>query len=156
MLAKRQKPAPGRISVRYYHWSPDGLHRITEKLHRELLQQKMALPQFAASNQKILELLVERQPSGRLRVAARGIVYPFDRQGKLDVRKLAIEGSMDFSRSLGTNVVDLYPTIKRRRFEEQYKWKLERAILNAVLDDIRPRSKKTVPHIPFLRPIANR
>ena len=60
MLAKRQTSEPRRISVRYYLWSPEGPLRITRRLHRELFERDVAMPQFAGTKQKILEVFIER------------------------------------------------------------------------------------------------
>jgi hypothetical protein len=96
MLAKNQKRRPTRISVRYYLCSAEGLQRITQRLHRDLIEGDAALPQFAGTKQKILEVLVKPVTSTSSSLTARGVVYPFDGRGFLDVRSLAQEGSGAF------------------------------------------------------------
>ena len=56
MLAKRQTTAPSRINVRYYLWSAEGPQRITELLHRQLFERVVAMPQFAGTKQRVLEV----------------------------------------------------------------------------------------------------
>ena len=118
MLAKRQTTAPSRISVRYYLWSPEGPLKITRRLHRELFGRDVAMPQFAGTKQKIFEVFIHRLTSRDYSISARGIVYPFDAKGFLDIKALALEGSLELSRfrSTETNIFDLRPSIKRRRF----------------------------------------
>ena len=83
VLAKRQTSAPSRISVRYYLWSPEGPLRITRRLHRELFERDVAMPQFAGTKQKILEVFIERLTRAHYSISARGVVYPFNTHGFL-------------------------------------------------------------------------
>ena len=94
MLAKNQKQRPARISVRYYLWSAEGPQRITQRLHRELFERDVAMPQFAGTKQKVLEVFVQRVTKMHYSISARGVVYPFDADGFLDVKTLALEGSL--------------------------------------------------------------
>ena len=155
MLAKRQTTAPSRIGVRYYLWSSEGSLRITQRLHRNLFDRTAALPQYAGTNQKIVEVLIQRLTSRDYSISARGIVYPFDAKGFLDVKALALEGSLELSRfrSTETNILDLRPSIKRRRFQEQYTWKPSKTTLDDVWSDIDPGGVKKHPRLPLLRPL---
>jgi hypothetical protein len=155
VLAKRQTTAPSRISFRYYLWSAEGLLRITQRLHRNLFDRTAALPQYAGTKQKIVEVLIQRLTSRDYSISARGIVYPFDAKGFLDVKALALEGSLELSRfrSTETNILDLRPSIKRRRFQEQYTWKPSKTMLDDVWSDIDPGGVKKHPRLPLLRPL---
>ena len=117
MLAKRQRTAPSR-SIRYYLWPAEGLQRITQRFHRNLFERTVALPRYAGTKQKIVEVFIQRLTSRDYSISARGIVYPFDAKGFLDIKALALEGSLELSRfkSTETNILDLRPSIKRRRF----------------------------------------
>ena len=154
MLAKRQKSGPGHINVRYYLWSAEGLQRITQRLHRNLFDHSVALPQYAGTKQKIVEVFLQRLTSRDYSISARGVVYPFDAKGFLDVKALALEGSLALSRfrSMETNILDLNPSIKRRRFQEQYTWKPSKTMLDDVWTDIDPGRAKKCPRLPLLRP----
>ena len=158
MLAKRQTSAHSRISVRYYLWSPEGPLRITRRLHRELFERDVALPQFAGTKQKILEVFIERLTTAHYSISARGVVYPFDVNGFLNVKMLALEGSLEISRfrPAQANVVDLNPSIKRRRFQEQYTWKPSKTMLDDIWSDIEPRRIKGHHRLPLLRPLSGR
>jgi hypothetical protein len=145
VLAKRQTTAPSRISVRYYLWSAEGLRRITRRLHSDLFDRSVALPQYSGTKQKLLEVFVQRLTSTDYSISARGIVYPFDAKGFLDTKALALEGSREISRfrSVETNIFDLNPSLKRRRFQKQYTWKPSKTVLDDVWSDIEPgRAKK--------------
>ena len=44
------------ISIRYYLWADDGPWRLPVRLHQDLIAKKVALPQYAGTKQKILEV----------------------------------------------------------------------------------------------------
>ena len=157
MLAKRQTTAPSHISVRYYLWSAEGLQRITQRFHRNLFDRTVGLPQYAGTKQKIVEVFIQRLTSRDYSISARGIVYPFDAKGFLDIKALALEGSLELSRfrSTETNILDLRPSIKRRRFQEQYTWKPSKTMLDDVWSDINPGRPKKRPRLPLLRPLRS-
>jgi hypothetical protein len=158
VLAKRQTTAPSRISVRYYVWSAEGPQRITERLHRELFKRVVAMPQFAGTKQRVLEVFVQRLTKAHYSISGRGIVYPFDANGFLDVKTLALEGSLEISRfrSPEAKIVDLSPSIRRRRFQEQYTWRPSKTMLDDVWHDIEPRRPKRLRRLPLLRPLSPR
>jgi hypothetical protein len=157
VLAKRQKAEPGRISVRYYLLSAEGLQRITQRLHRNLFDRIVPLPQYAGTKQKIVEVIIQRLTSANYSISARGVVYPFDAKGFLNTKALALEGSLELSRfrSAETNIFDLTPSIKRRRFQERYTWKPSKTLLDDVWIDIDPGRAKKRPRLPLLRPIRS-
>jgi hypothetical protein len=157
VLAKRRTTAPSRISIRYYLWSAEGLQRITQRFHRNLFERTVALPQYAGTKQKIVEAFIQRLTSRDYSISARGIVYPFDAKGFLDIKALALEGSLELSRfrSTETNIFDLRPSIKRRRFQEQYTWKPSKTMLDDVWSDIDPGRPKKRRRLPLLRPLRS-
>ena len=77
VLAKRHQAGAGRINVRYYLWSAEGLQRITQRFHRNLFDRTVALPQYARTKQKIVEVLIQRLTSRDYSISARGVVYVF-------------------------------------------------------------------------------
>ena len=76
MFAKNQKQRPARFSVRYYLWFAEELQRITQRLHRELFERNVVVPQFAGTKQKVLEVFVQRVTKMHYSIGARGFVYP--------------------------------------------------------------------------------
>ena len=157
MLAKRQTTAPSRISVWYYLWSAEGPQRITQRLHRELFERNVAMSQFAGTKQRVLEVLVQYLTKTHCKISGRGIVYPFNANGFLDVKTLALEGPLEISRfrSAEAKIVDLKPSIRRRRFQEQYTWKPSKTMLDDVWNDIDPGRPKKRPRLPLLRPFRS-
>jgi len=157
VLAKRHQAGAGRINVRYYLWSAEGLQRITQRFHRNLFDRTVALPQYARTKQKIVEVLIQRLTSRDYSISARGVVYPFDAKGFLDVKAFALEGSLELSRfrSKETNILDLRPSIKRRRFQEQYTWKPSKTMLDDIWSDIDPGRADKHPRLRLLRPLRS-
>ena len=47
-----------RLVVRYYLWANDGPWRLPVRLHQDLIDRKVAFPQYAGTKQKILEVFV--------------------------------------------------------------------------------------------------
>jgi hypothetical protein len=133
------------------------LQRITQRFHRNLFERTVALPQYAGTKQKIVEAFIQRLTSRDYSISARGIVYPFDAKGFLDIKALALEGSLELSRfrSTETNIFDLRPSIKRRRFQEQYTWKPSKTMLDDVWSDIDPGRPKKRRRLPLLRPLRS-
>jgi len=158
VLAKQRTTAPSRISLRYYLWLAEGPQRITERLHRELFKRNVTMPQFAGTKQRVLEVFVQRLTKTHYSISARGIVYPFDDNGFLDVKTVALEGSLEISRFRApeAKIVDLNPSIKRRRFQEHYTWKPSKTMLDDVWRDIEPRRPKGRRRLPLLRPLNSR
>ena len=55
MLAQKQQ-----LLVRYYLWAADGPWRLPSRLHYDLMDRKVALPQYAGTKQKVLEVFARR------------------------------------------------------------------------------------------------
>jgi hypothetical protein len=153
MLAKRSS-RPASISVRCYLWSAEGPLRITERFHRDLIDGDVALPQYAGTKQKILELFVKHITSNDYSLAARGVIYPFDVRGFLDDRSYLQGALPEISRfrNAQANIVDLAPSIKQRRFRVEYTWRPTRSMLAAIRSDVGPGRGK----VAVLRPLRGR
>jgi hypothetical protein len=94
VLAKSQRSGPTRISVRYYLWSADGPWRIPNRLHHDLIDRKPALPQYAASKQKVLEIFARRISASSYSLRGRGSIFSFDENGYL--KRIPAEEVMGF------------------------------------------------------------
>lgn len=55
MLAQKQQ-----LLVRYYLWAADGPWRLPNRLHYDLMDRKVALPQSAGTKQKVPEVFARR------------------------------------------------------------------------------------------------
>jgi hypothetical protein len=112
-VAKSEKPVSARLRLVYYLWSAEGPFRITDPFHRAIVQRSVALPHFAATKQKILEVVIRPLTRDVHTLSARGLMYSFDADGLLDIRSAAEGVSMQLSRFRGPeqNVIDLQPKI---------------------------------------------
>jgi hypothetical protein len=90
VLAKRQTPEPSRISVRYYLWSADGPWRIPNRLHHDLIDRKPALPQYAASKQKVLEIFARRISASSYSLRGRGSIFSFGEKDRAEHQRQAL------------------------------------------------------------------
>jgi hypothetical protein len=70
-----QKP---QLLVRYYLWAADGPWRLTNQLHHDLFDRRVALPQYARTKQKILEVLARRIGVNTYSLRGFGTVFEFD------------------------------------------------------------------------------
>jgi len=77
--------APSAISIRYYLWADDGPWRLPVRLHQDLIARKLALPQYAGTKQKILEVFARRVTRDTYSLKGRGNVLSFDEEGYLDL-----------------------------------------------------------------------
>ena len=115
MLAKRETSAPSRISVRYYLWSVDGPWRIPNRLHYDLIDGKLALPQYAASKQKVLEIFARRISASTYSLRGRGSIFSFDEKGYLERERaeeiMGIIVEQARQKLKGGNIISIEPTL---------------------------------------------
>jgi hypothetical protein len=151
-VAKSEKPISGRLRLVYYLWSAEGPFRISDRLHRALVQRSVALPQFAATKQKILEAVIRTLTREAHTLSARGLMYSFDADGLLDVGSKT-EGLIPLPRfrASETNVIDVEPKIRARRIREENTWKPTKPMLDLIWSDVDPQRPRG-PRLPLLRP----
>jgi hypothetical protein len=151
LVAKSEKPVSARLRLIYYLWSAEGPLRITDRLHRGLVQRSRALPQFATTKQKILEVVIRPFTHDAHALSVRGLMYSFDADGLLDA-KGKTEGLIPLPRfrASETNVIDVEPTIRARRIREENIWKPTKPMLDVVWSDVDPRRPRG-PRLPVLR-----
>jgi hypothetical protein len=66
--------ARSAISIRYYLWADDGPWRLPSRLHQDLIKWKVALPQYAGTKQKVLEMFARW--IDRPHQCCRQLIYP--------------------------------------------------------------------------------
>lgn len=143
---------PRRLSLRYYLWDGQALSRVPHRLHSGVLSGDLALPQYANSKQKVVEVLIWRGPGRARKIEARGTISFFNSKGCIDLREateaiaIAVEGSKPKRRS--GNVLDIGPVIRSRRWSREHIWKPPPMLLRIIVADIDGKAK-----IPALRPI---
>ena len=155
LVAKTQRPTSKRLRVVYYLWSAEGPLRITDRLHRALVERSLALPQFAATKQKIIETIVQPLTRDSYTLSARGLMYSFDPKGFIE-ETIKTEGVIHLPRfgSSEPKLVDLTPKIKARRVREKKTWTPTKSMLDIIWSDVDP-SRPRGPRIPMLRPCAS-
>ena len=155
LVAKSQRPAPRRLRVVYYLWSAEGPLRITDRVHRALVERSLALPQFAATKQKTIEAVVQPLTRDTYTMSARGLMYSFDPKGFLE-ETIKTEGVIHLPRfgSSQRDLVDLTPRIRARRIREKRIWTPTKSMLDIIWSDLDP-ARPRGPRIPMLRPHAS-
>ena len=143
---------PRRLSLRYYFWDGHALSRVPHRLHSALLSGDTALPQYANSKQKVVEVLIWRGPGRARKIEARGTICFFNSKGCIDLREateamaIAVEGSKPKRRN--ENVLDIGPVIRSRAWSREHTWKPSPILLRMIIADIEGHAK-----IPVLRPV---
>ena len=146
VLAKRQTSAPSRISVRYYLWSADGPWRIPNRLHHDLIDRKLALPQYAASKRKVLEVFARRISPSTYSLRGRGSIFSFDENGYL--KRIPAEEVMGFlvqrarQKLRDDKVVSIEPALREQRFKKEHHWQPTRSMLHLVRSDFIPGARR--------------
>jgi hypothetical protein len=79
MLAQRQRAQS--IRIRYYLATEQGLFRVPQRLHQELLAGERSLPEFASSDQRLVEVIARQITRSTYVVSTLGVVYRFDEEG---------------------------------------------------------------------------
>jgi hypothetical protein len=130
-----------RWSARYYVCSDDQVRwRIPNTVHRELASGRLALPQFASTEQKILEVFVGRAHGAPVLLDARGSIYTCDSDGMLDLHPAAealssiLEGSQP--RQVQDHVIDIGPVLRSRKWVAGQTWQPSPNMLRAIRADL--------------------
>jgi hypothetical protein len=116
----------------------DGLWKIPNRLHRELVSGLVKLPQYAGSIQRILEITSRQVGQSVRTLNYRATSYKFnpdgtlDRSDQVDAVGLAIGAA---SPQKGT-IHDIVPTLKKRRWKSEHSWKPQPEVLQTVYDDV--------------------
>jgi hypothetical protein len=111
VLAQKQQ-----LLVRYYLWAADGPWRLPNQLHRDLIDREVALPQFADTKQKVLEVLSRRIGVDAYALRGHGIIFAFEENGYL--KRTPAEEAMGFiverarQKLAESNVVSIEPTLR--------------------------------------------
>lgn len=127
---------PNRISIRYYVCANGHLRwRLPKRVHSQLLDGDLRLPEFAGQNIDILEVFSDKNNE---LVEARGTRGHFDEQGKLDTirRSVNVIGDVMQIGRFKNGVVDLQPRIRLRRRQIEDLWQPNEALKDQVRADL--------------------
>jgi hypothetical protein len=141
VLAQKQQ-----LLVRYYLWAVDGPWRLPNQLHYDLVDREMALPQFAGTKQKVLEVFARRVGVNTYSLRGQGIIFAFDENGYVkrtpaeEVMGLIVERARQKLRD--DNVLSIEPTLRERRFKKEHHWQHTRSMLHLVRSDFTPGARR--------------
>jgi hypothetical protein len=129
-------------TVRYFLFEQDGaIKRISKRIMDGLSQGDDALPGYAGSRQKVLEVIVDNEDGKPQAIDHfNGMFLDFDGEGRVDhsLRKsLAAAMDIAFAREVNEdNVVSLKPRRERQIWQEKHRWTPTRAELDRVAEDL--------------------
>jgi hypothetical protein len=129
------------------------MQRVPDRLHHDLINHIVSLPDFAGTRQKLIEVFVQSLTATAQIVTARGVIYTFDDRGFLNLKPLTEAAMMDLPRgpSAQANVIDLKPMIRRKRFASSYTWKPPADLIKRIKADANPARSERTP-VPLLKP----
>ena len=139
------KRARRRISLRHYICMEAGPFKVTSRLARELAHREVAVPQFANSVQRMVEVFVETV-AGEIRdIQIRPTNARFDQQGKADLHDTVetmavIIGALEPTK-VGENVFDVSGKLRAMRRERERQWRIDRPLKKAIMADVRGEAK---------------
>lgn len=128
--------APNTISIRYYLWADDGPWRLPSRLHQDLIARKVALPQYASTKQKILEVFARWITRDTFSLKGRGSIFTFDADGFVEpdggeaVMGWVVQRAQQ--KLVGGNVVNIEPTLSEQRYKREHQWKPTASMLRLI------------------------
>lgn len=129
-------------TVRYFLFEQDGtIKRISKRVMDGLSQGDDALPTYAGTRQKVLEVIVDNEDGKPQAIDHyNGMYLDFDGEGRVDhsLRKsLAAAMDIAFAREAHEdNVVSLKPRREKQIWQEKHRWTPTRAELDRVAEDL--------------------
>lgn len=127
------------LSIRYYLWADDGPWRLPSRLHQDVIARKVALPQYAGTKQRVLEVAASSISIDQVSLNGRGHIGNFDADGFLEpsgTEELVGLVVDNLTQKLnGGNVVSIEPALRERFFKREHLWKPTKAMLRLVEAD---------------------
>ena len=134
-----------RLSLRHYICTEAGPFRVTSRLARELAHREVAVPQFANSVQRMVEVFVETV-AGEIRdIQIRPTHARFDQEGKADLHDAAeamavIIDALKPTR-VGENVFDVTGKLRAIQRERETHWRIDQPLKKAIMADVGGEAK---------------
>lgn len=139
--------ARSAITIRYYLWDDDGPWRLPVRLHQDLIERKVALPQYAGTKQKVLEVFARWITRDTFSLKGRGGICTFDADGFLerDPAEELVGWVVERAQQklAGGNVVSIEPTLSERRYKREHLWKPTASMLRLIEADFQKVSRAT-------------
>jgi hypothetical protein len=127
------------------------LKRIPRRVSDGLVFGNDAIPEYANSRQKVVDVYVENEDGKPVRILdARGSYFEFDKEGRID-RTLGrrawelVELGHQAERAARAKVVDIRPGIEQKKWLETHRWEITAEILHRIAADLWP--DKEVPQL---------
>lgn len=138
------------ISVRFYLFTDAGMQRISQRVMNGLCDGEDAMPQFAETKQRVVNVVVELDNGKPSRILeATGSYLHFDKRGK--VHESLVRGGFEAmetyealersKRTAPSKVVDLSPKLNREKWEREHRWQPTAKDLDEVSADIWRKKK---------------
>lgn len=138
------------ISVRFYLFTDAGMQRISQRVMDGLCHGEDAMPQFAETKQKVVNVVVELDDGKPSRILeATGTYLHFDKRGK--VHESLVRGGFEAmetyealersKRIAPSKVVDLSPKLNREKWEREHRWQPSANDLDEISADIWKKKK---------------
>jgi hypothetical protein len=136
-----------RLVVRYYLWADDGPWRLPVRLHQDLIDRKVAFPQYAGTKQKILEVFARWITRDTFSLKGRGSIDTFDADGFMERERAEELVGWVVERAkqklAGGNVMSIEPTLRERRYKREHLWKPTASMLRLIEADFQKVSRAT-------------
>jgi len=134
-----------RLEVRYYLWADDGPWRLPVQMHNDLFDRKVALPQYAGTKQKILEVFVRWITRDTYSLKGRGSIDTFNADGFMERDRAEELVGWTVERAqqklTGGKVVDIEPALGERRYKREHLWKPTASMLRLIEADFQKRPR---------------
>jgi hypothetical protein len=148
MSVVRFKRTRRRLSIRYYLCTDDGPVRLPLRLCRDLADRVIALPQFANSSPRMVEVLIQTEADKTKSVHLRPTSTRFDVKGKVDLHHAAEAMAVVLGGSkpkrISKNVLDIGPTLRTRAREREANWRISQSMKRLILADVKGEAKLPV------------
>ena len=142
-----------RVSLRHYLCTNARPFQLTSRLGRELAHRQIAVPQFANSVQRMVEVFVEAQGDEIKSIDFRATHARFDQEGKTDLHHaaeaIAVILDGEVPKKLDENVLDISPTLRTRTRERETQWRISQSLKRAIAADVKGQAR-----LPLLRDLA--
>jgi hypothetical protein len=123
---------------------------LTSRLARALAHRQIAVPKFANSVQRMVEVFVEAEDSKISAIEFRATHTRFDEEGRADLHHAAeamaviLDGAAPKKRD--EKVLDISSTLRTRKRERETQWRISQPLKRAIVADIKGQAR-----LPLLR-----
>ncbi|MBR0758657.1 hypothetical protein JQ604_41305 [Bradyrhizobium jicamae] len=123
------------VSIRFYLFADDGVFRISPQLMMRLIHDRDAMPKYAGTKQKAVDVIIELENGKPVRIArADGSYLTFDEKGHIHGSLIASgSAAMETYDALDKElknppgkVVEIGAKLNREKWERENRWTLSK------------------------------